>query len=60
MKIPTTRFTIFSVIYSLDLRCAITFYLYLIFTNKGQIGCLDTIEHEHLYLVKTCINTKMD
>ena len=27
--------------------------VHLIFLiNHGQIGCLDTIEHEHLYMVK--------
>ena len=29
------------------------FAIHLIFfTNKGQIGCLDIIEHQQLYVVK--------
>jgi hypothetical protein len=28
------------------------------FTNHGRIGCLDTIEHQHLYLAKRYINSK--
>jgi hypothetical protein len=28
------------------------------FANKGQIGCLDIIEHQHVYLVKIYIKSK--
>jgi hypothetical protein len=32
------------------------FIIHLIFfTNKGQIGCFDIIEHQHIYLVKKYI-----
>ena len=35
----------YSVTYHLELHNAITIYLCFILTNKGQIGCLDIIEH---------------
>ena len=44
---------VFGVNYYTKLPSAITFhYRSHFFTNKGQIGRLETIEHQHLDLVK--------
>ena len=33
-------------------------YIGCFFTNKGLIGCLDNVEHSHLYLVKNFVNNR--
>jgi hypothetical protein len=54
---------------TLNMRFSVTYYLELcnaivvnpslahLFINKGQIGFLDNIEHQHLYLVKIYIKS---
>ena len=50
---------IFSVTYYLELRNRYIYLLYNSFfiTIKGRIGCLDIMEHQHLYLVQIYINS---
>ena len=55
----TTQNMIFNVTYYLELHNAINVYhASHLSTNHGRIGCLDTIEHQHLYLVRKSLIVK--
>ena len=59
-QIVTTLNMTFIVTYYLELCNAITLLCILFFANHGRIGCLDTLEHYHLYLIKkSTFNTLM-
>ena len=48
----TTLNVVFSVAYYLELRNVVIFnYVSSHFINQGQIGCLDIIKQQHLYLI---------
>ena len=58
-EVGNTLIIISSVTYYLELRNAITiYYISHFLANKGQIGCLDNIEHSNIYLISTCMNRK--
>ena len=54
VSIETTLNIIFSVTYYLRLHNIIIIYCITLFFsfNGGQIGCVDIVEHLHIYLVK--------
>lgn len=55
----TTLDILFSVAYYLELTQSYNYLPYVLFwANKGWVGCLNIIKHEHVYLIENYINSK--